>query len=218
MARSRAPGSPRPERTPVARQRIDPAADAPVIVGSIDLPVPSLVVLIGAAGAGKTTLATRLFARSEVLSSDALRAAVSGDEADQRANRPAFGILHREARERLGSGRLVVVDATNVEPSARATLRRLADAARVPSIAIAIQLPVAEVHGRNAGRTGRVVPRDVVDRHLALLDRLGATPAVIAARLRAEGFTTVHVLSSAAEIDAVVVRRMLRGDGSGDPA
>jgi protein phosphatase len=184
---------------------------------SIDLPVPSLVVLIGPAGAGKTTLATRLFARSEVLSSDALRAAVSGDEADQRANRPAFGILHREARERLASGRLVVVDATNVEPSARATLRRLADIARVPSVAIVIHLPVSEVHGRNARRAGRVVPRDVVDRHLARLGELGATPAVIAARLRAEGFTTVHVLSSTAEIDAIEVRRVLGGDGPGDP-
>ena len=178
------------------------------IEAPIDVAVPGLVVLIGAAGAGKTTLATRLFARSEVLSSDALRAAVGGDEADQRATRPAFAILHREVRERLAAGRLVVVDATNVEAPARSTLRRLADAAAVPTTAIVIHLPSAEVHARNAARAGRVVPPDVVERHLARLHGLGATPETIAARLHAEGFATVHVLSSPAEIDAAAVRRV----------
>src|SRR4051812_3594638 len=57
---------------------------------------PSLVVLVGAAGSGKTTLAARLFTPDEVISSDMLRAAISGDAADQRATRPAFRILHRE--------------------------------------------------------------------------------------------------------------------------
>ena len=68
---------------------------------TLELPVPGLVVLIGAAGSGKSTLAARLFAADELLSSDALRAAISGDAADQRATRPAFAILHREALRRL---------------------------------------------------------------------------------------------------------------------
>jgi protein phosphatase len=183
----------------------------PAIDDPIEVPVPGLVVLVGAAGAGKTTLATRLFARSEVLSSDGLRAAISGDEADQRATRPAFGILHREVRERLAAGQLVVVDATNVEASARMTLRRLADAAAISTVVIVIHLPAEDVHARNAGRAGRVVPAEVVDRHLARLQGLGATPATVVARLRSEGFATVHVLSSAAEIDAAAIRRIPRG-------
>jgi predicted kinase len=188
------------------RPSIEEPIDAP-----IEVPVPGLVVLVGAAGAGKTTLATRLFARSEVLSSDALRAAVAGDEADQQATRPAFVILHREVRQRLAAGRLVVVDATNVETAARSTLRRLAVAAAVPTTVIVIDLPSAEVHARNAARAGRVVPPDVVDRHLARLHDLGATPETIAARLLAEGFPSVHVLASAAEVDAAAIRRVNTG-------
>ncbi len=209
MPRNRVASSPRPETPPTA------AADMPAFDDPIEVPVPGLVVLVGAAGTGKTTLATRLFARSEVLSSDGLRAAVSGDEADQRATRPAFGILHREIRTRLAAGRLVVVDATNVEASARLTLRRLAESAAASTVVIVLHLPAEDIHARNAGRAGRVVPADVVDRHLARLHGLGATPETITARLRSEGFATVHVLSSAAEIDAAAIRRVPRASGPG---
>jgi predicted kinase len=202
----RAVGWPRPEPLPVATAGA--AAVAPVTPDPIDVPVPGLVVLIGAAGAGKSTLAARLFEPSEIVSSDALREAVSGDAADQRATRPAFRILHREVSRRLAAGRLVVVDATSVEATARATLRRLAAAARVPAIAIALVPSATEVHARNASRVGRVVPRDIVDRHLGRLGRLGATSAAIAAALLVEGFAAAHVLRSADEIDAVEVQRV----------
>ncbi len=197
-----------PRAEPLAGTTSDGAAVALVTADPIDIPVPCLVVLIGAAGAGKSTLAARLFEPSEIVSSDALRERVSGDATDQRATRPAFAILHREVRRRLAAGRIVVVDATNVEAIARATLRRLADAARVPAIAIAIVPSVTEVHARNARRAARVVPRDVVDRHLGRLDDLGTTSAAIAAALLAEGFTAAHVLHSADELDSVEIRRV----------
>jgi predicted kinase len=131
---------------------------------------------------------------------------VSGDAADQRATRTAFQILHREVRRRLADGRLVVVDATNVERGARSALLRLAGDAGAPAIAIAIALPAA--HARNAGRPGRVVPAAIVDRHLRRLARLGSNPDAIAATLRGEGFAAAHVVATTDELDSVrAVRR-----------
>jgi predicted kinase len=177
-------------------------------VNPIEVPVPGLVVLIGAAGAGKSTLARRLFEPAEILSSDALREALTGDPTDQRATRPAFAILHREVRRRLADGRLVVVDATNVTASARAPLRRLARAAGVRAIAIVLAPLAADVHARNAGRTGRVVPTDIVDRHIAALRVLGSSAEAIVAALAAEGFTQTHVLRSVGELDAITAVRV----------
>ena len=111
---------------------------------------PSLVVLIGAAGSGKSTLAARWFAPEEILSSDALRAFVSGDAADQRATKQAFAILQRTLDRRLMAGRTTVVDATNVTARARRELLAIARRAGVPAIAIVLDLPPAVVHARNA--------------------------------------------------------------------
>jgi predicted kinase len=169
---------------------------------AILLPDPVLVVLVGAAGAGKSTFATRHFTPAEILSSDALRAAVSGDEADQQSTRTAFSILHREVVRRLAVGRLVVVDATNVERYARRALVARARLAGVPAIAIVLALPAAIVHGRNAGRLGRVVDPAIVDRHLGRL-----AVALGAGGIADEGFAAVHILGSVAEVDRVAVER-----------
>ena len=101
----------------------------------IRLPDPCLVVLMGAAGVGKSTFASRHFGAEEILSSDAYRGLVSGDPTDQRATGPAFAALHRALRERLRAGRLTVVDATNVTVRARAALLREAKGAGVPAVA-----------------------------------------------------------------------------------
>jgi protein phosphatase len=171
----------------------------------IAIPDPSLVVLVGAAGSGKSTFAARHFAPDEVLSSDAYRALLSGDEADQRRTRTAFSILHRELIRRLAAGRLVVVDATNVEHHARRALVERAQAARVPAVAIVLALPPGVVQARNAARTERVVDSSVVARHLARL-----TVALGDGGIGAEGFAAVHLLGSVEEIDTAVIQRPRR--------
>jgi protein phosphatase len=165
----------------------------------LGLPDPALVVLIGAAGTGKSTLAARLFAPDAILSSDAYRALITGDAGDQRVTRTAFSILHRQLERRLAAGLTTVVDATNVTAFARRGLLRRAAAHGVPAVAIVLDLDPRVVLTQNANRPGRVVPTEAVHRQLAelraSLDRPGG--------LGAEGFTAVHVLRSPAELDAV---------------
>jgi predicted kinase len=168
------------------------------------IPDPSLVVLIGAAGAGKSTFAARHFLASEILSSDTYRALISGDEADQRVTRAAFDRLHRDLERRLRAGLLTVVDATNVERSARHSLLVRSIAAGLPAVAIVLGLPEAVVLARNAARAGRVVDEAVVRRHLA---RLRTTTNGTATGLLAEGFATAVVISDELELETIVLVR-----------
>jgi predicted kinase len=171
-------------------------------VTRIVIPDPALVVLVGAAGAGKSTFAARHFDTGEILSSDAFRAQLSGDEADQRRTRTVFSILHREVVRRLAAGRLVVVDATNVEGHARRALLARAASAGVPAIAIVLSLPPDAVHQRNTSRIGRVVPETIVARHLDLLATTLGDGGIVN-----EGFAAVHVLRSISSIDEAVIER-----------
>lgn len=184
---------------PLAGDDVEPPSS------QIRLAVPGVVVLVGAAGAGKSTLAARLFDSADVLSSDELRAIVTGDPGDQRGTRVAFSILHREVRRRLAAGRMVVVDATNVEVHARAGLLRIGRIAGVPVTALLVRPADDEVHRRNASRASRVVPADIVDRHLAALGRLGADVAAVTAALIAEGFAAVHVVGPGTADVAIVL-------------
>lgn len=174
------------------------------MVAEIEIPDPSLVVLVGAAGAGKSTFAARNFAPDEILSSDRFRAMVSGDEADQRATHAAFGRLHRELARRLARRQMTVVDATSVEPSSRRALLARAAAAGVPTTAIVLDLPPEIVFARNAGRRPRVVDETVVRHHLA---RLRASLDGPAPPLYREAFAQVVVLRDPAEVDRVRIRR-----------
>src|ERR1700738_807709 len=93
---------------------------------TLTIPELSLVVLVGASGSGKSSFGRKHFRPTEVLSSDYCRGLVSDDETDQSATNDAFEVLHFIAAKRLAAGRLTVVDATNVQASARQPLVALA--------------------------------------------------------------------------------------------
>ena len=168
------------------------------------IPERSLVLLIGAAGSGKSTFARKHFANTEIVSSDALRAVVSDDEGDQSASADAFQLLRLIAAKRLRRGKLTVIDATNVQRTARRGLLALAAQSSTPATAIVFDLPVPICLARNQARPSRPVGAEVVEKQVAEL--------VSSLRdLGTEGFLKVYVMDNTADIDSA---RVLRESGN----
>lgn len=149
---------------------------------------PALVVLVGPAGAGKTTFARATFKPTQVLSSDFFRGMVADDEGDQSATPQAHAILHFVAARRLRRGRLTVVDATNVRRQDRRALLHLAARTRTPAVAVLFDVPLEVCLERNRSRPERAVEEDVVREQWSL------TPTSTDV-LRDEGFARVHRVS-----------------------
>jgi protein phosphatase len=170
---------------------------------TITIPDLSLVVLIGASGAGKSSFAARHFRASEVLSSDFCRFLVADDENDQSASSAAFDVLGYIAATRLAGGRLTVVDATNVQPDARAPLIRLAREHHVLPVAIVLDVAERVCAERNASRQDRNLPGHALRRqHQQLRRSLKG--------LSREGFRRVFVLRGPDEIVAASIVRERR--------
>jgi len=70
----------------------------------IQIPELSLVVLVGASSAGKSSFARRHFLPTEIVTSDFCRALVADDENDLSATEDAFAVLHFIAGKRLQAG------------------------------------------------------------------------------------------------------------------
>lgn len=162
-----------------AGARDAPRGRYPEPVSEPPIPRGALVLLVGAAGSGKSTWAARRFPPTAVLSSDAFRALVADDPTDQGATADAFRLLHAVARARLKRGLTTVIDATNLTDGARRPLLALAAASGRAVVAVVFDVPLARVLAQNAARIDRTVPEAVVRQHH------GQLPAAAAALRRA---------------------------------
>ena len=162
----------------------------------ITFPELSLIVLIGASGAGKSTFARKHFQPTQILSSDYFRGVVSDDETNQEATKDAFDVLHYITAKRLAAGKLTVIDATNVQPESRKPLINLAKKYHCFAVAIVFDLPESICHERNKQRPDRQFGSHVVRNHTRSLKRS-------LKKLKREGFRFVYKLSSVTEIKAV---------------
>ncbi len=140
------------------------------------MPDPAVVVLIGAAGSGKSTWAAAHYRRAEIVSSDDLRGIVGSGPADLDASHDAFDLLERIVAARVGRGLTTVIDTLGLDADRRRAWIAAARSARLPAVAVVLDTAGEECRRRNAERD-RPVPASTlaaqVRRVAAVRDVLG---------------------------------------------
>ncbi len=172
----------------------------------IEIPELCLVAMVGGTSSGKTSFAHRYFKPTEVLSSDFFRGMVCDDESSQDVSGDAFELLYYAAEKRLKNGKLTVVDATNLQQSARKQVTELAKAQNVHAVAIVLNLPEEILQERNSARRDRNISQRVVHQHCVDVKRS-------IRNLRREGFRFVYVIDSQEQAENTeIVRTRLWND------
>lgn len=129
---------------------------------------PSLILLVGLPGVGKTTYANnRIFnchGQEIHLSSDSIRAELYGDESVQDDPAEVFALMQKRAVEALNDGKHVVYDATNITRKDRASI--IASCPKFAKIEChIIWAPIEVCIERDAARE-RTVGKAVIDKML----------------------------------------------------
>jgi alkanesulfonate monooxygenase SsuD/methylene tetrahydromethanopterin reductase-like flavin-dependent oxidoreductase (luciferase family)/predicted kinase len=153
------------------------------------IPDPALVVLVGAAGSGKSTWAAQHYRPAEIVSSDGLRAVVGSGEHDLDASDDAFSLLEQIVGARTARRLTTVVDTLGLSPDQRLGHLALARRGRLPAVAVLFETDAAVCRERNRSRD-RSVPAAVLDAQLGRVRE-------IAGQLEAEGWDAVVRLSDA---------------------
>jgi F420-dependent oxidoreductase-like protein len=130
---------------------------------SIPLPDPVVVILIGAAGSGKSTWAASQFSPTHIVSSDALRAVVGRDESDLGASEDAFDLLFTILEARLKRRLTSVIDTTGLDDGLRSRVLAMSRKHELPCHAVLLMTPLKLAKVRNAQRAKRVPEAIVTD-------------------------------------------------------
>ncbi|MCW2758115.1 MAG: class flavin-dependent oxidoreductase [Nocardioidaceae bacterium] len=149
-----------------------------------------MVVLVGAAGSGKSSWAHQHYGVGEVVSSDALRAVVGTGPADLDASTDAFAVLDQIITARTARGLTTVVDTLGLDPTRRRSWLDRAQTCGLPAIAVVIATEPRLCRERNAQRD-RPVPAPVLTQQLSRM-------RAVTAELGAEGWDRIVVVDQSA--------------------
>lgn len=128
---------------------------------------PSLILLVGIPGSGKTTYAEKYIKENPDtvhLSSDKIRAELWGNESTQGDNNEVFSLMQSRAIDALNNGQSVVYDATNITRKDRSYIIALCPKFVKIECHI-IWAPIETCIERDAARE-RTVGKEVIDRML----------------------------------------------------
>ena len=126
-----------------------------------EVPDPALVVLVGAAGSGKSTWASGRYRAQEIVSSDELRGIVGSGPHDLDASAEAFSLLDQIVAGRVRRGLTTVIDTLGLDSARRSDHLAAARAAGLPAVVVFLDTEEATTRARNAGRD-RPVPAGVL--------------------------------------------------------
>jgi alkanesulfonate monooxygenase SsuD/methylene tetrahydromethanopterin reductase-like flavin-dependent oxidoreductase (luciferase family)/predicted kinase len=158
------------------------------------LPDPAVVVLAGAAGSGKSTWALERFRSAEVVSSDALRAAVGSGPSDLDASVDAFALLDQIVAARVRRSLTTVIDTLGLDPVRRSDYLRLARTAGLPAVLVIMNTAAALCRERNRLRD-RPVPAPVLTEQLRRISSLAESADE-------EGWDLILIIDQASPVSA----------------
>lgn len=155
--------------------------------------MPKLIIPVGIPGCGKSTWAAQFFS-PYIVSTDAIRLRLFGDENNQDHNDAVFDKFHRDIEDYLQltlPGSTVVADATNLDNRARTTLRAIGKLNQA-ELHLIYFTNLDEAIMRNRRRE-RVVPMEAMER---MMDKWE--------RFRLELPQEAHLYNSITEIRSVI--------------
>ena len=146
---------------------------------------PWVVVMVGAPGSGKSTIAATIAASygAVVLSADDMRERITGDAGNKTVNHEAWEMVYAEAKLLLARGGCVVLDGTHARRSERKrTVAMCKDWGAAAVVAMCVHTSLRTAVLRNTARSRQVPERAIAMIHAVIQQ---APPT------QSEGFTAV---------------------------
>lgn len=129
-----------------------------------NLEVPSVIMMVGVPGSGKSYIAEQLGKTLDltVLSSDKCREELSGDANDQSVSKQAWELVYTRANQAIDEDHSVIIDGTHFNPEVRRQdVQRYKDfgARAVVGVHVATDLEISLQRNNNRDR---VVPEHII--------------------------------------------------------